>query len=462
MVQEYVSNELPGCLETLLTENQLEYTHKQKVCFFGSYASIPSKFCFAPGERLMILKMVRHVKEIVDKQGLQHYADESIVPKKSLLQISMVNSVFGLVYGVHEKLNVEKTNKLVIDTAQHRNILFEKAMATFSQFQKKDLQSKREFSVNMVEIKTDGDKIKGKVSCIFCDGNNLLSVYCKTNGNWVLTNLTSHVNNKHLKQVNEIVKRCEMLTINTDGDADDEAGSSELTEHQMSDALFTQISTQCIKMENTVSRSNEKTQSKRFKIAARKYATVKYCQIPADGDCLFSGVVHQLFNTSIASADHKQKTQDLRKEVVKYIKEHLNDFIHSLKNRIPSGSSIDIAQSGETFLNDQLSMPGFWGGMESIKAISKIHKVNIIVINDCGSSNLPNYFNIDANRSIMLLFGNANGKPCNNNVERTHYDSIIHIPQEIITEIANELCNAELKHEKFLKEAQSNEVIELN
>lgn len=460
-----MSNELPGCLETLLTENQLEYTHKQKVCFFGSYASIPSKFCFAPGERLMILKMVRHVKEMVDKQGLQHYADESIVPRRSLLQISMFNSVFGLVYGVHETPKVEKTNKLVIDTAHHQNILFEKAMAAFSQFQKKDLQPKREFSVNMVEIKTDGDKIKGKVSCIFCEGNNLLSVFHKTTGNWVLTNLTAHINNKHLKQENEnIVKRCEMLTINTDGDgdADDKADSSELTEHQMSDALFTQISTQCIKMENTVSRSSENTQSKRFKITARKFATVKYCQIPADGDCLFSSVVHQLFNTSIASADHKQKTQDLRKEVVNYINEHLNDFIHSLKNRIPSGSSIDILQSGKAFLNDQLSIPGFWGGMESIKAISKIHKVNIIVMNDCGSSNLPNYFNIDANRSIMLLFGNANGKPCKNNVERTHYDSIIHIPQEKITEIANELCNAELKHEKFLKEAQSSEVIELN
>lgn len=143
LVQEYVSNELPGCLETLLTENQLEYTHKQKVCFFGSYASIPSKFCFAPGERLMILKMVRHVKEMVDKQGLQHYADESIVPRRSLLQISMFNSVFGLVYGVHETPKVEKTNKLVIDTAHHQNILFEKAMAAFSQFQKKDLQPKR-------------------------------------------------------------------------------------------------------------------------------------------------------------------------------------------------------------------------------------------------------------------------------------------------------------------------------
>lgn len=252
-----MSNELPGCLETLLTDNQLEYTHKEKVCFFGSYASVPSKFCFAPGERLMILKMVRHVKEMVDKQGLQHYADESIVPKRSLLQISMVNSVFGLVYGVHEKPKVVKTNKLVIDTAQHQKILFEKAMATFSQFQEKDLQPNREFSVNMVEIKTDGDKIKGKVSCIFCEGNNLLSVFRKTTGNWVLTNLTSHINNKHLKQENEIVKRCEMLTINTDGDADDKAGSSEMTEHQMSDELFTQISTQCIKMENTVSRSRK-------------------------------------------------------------------------------------------------------------------------------------------------------------------------------------------------------------
>lgn len=465
LVQEYVSNELPEHLETSLTENHLEYTPRQKACFFGSYVSAPTKFCFAPGERLMIMKMVRHVKEMVDKHGLQHYADENIVPKRNLFQISMIKSVFGLVYGFHEKLNIEKVNNLVIDTTQHQNVLFEKAKAAFLQFQKEDRQPKQEFTANMVEIKTEGDKIKGKVSCIFCEGKNLLSVFCKSSGNWVLTNLTSHLNKQHSKQDNDIVKRCEMLTINeekanTVADNDDGARSNQsIAENQMSDILFTQISAQCIKMENTVSQYSEKTQSKRIKLATRKSVNVKYCPIPGDGNCLFSGIVHQLFNTSLVSVDHKQKTQILRKEVVSYIKEHLDEFIYNLKNRISSKNATDIAQACNAFLDDQLSMPGFWGGMESIKAISEIHKVNIIVMNEIGTSNLPNYFHSGANRSIMLLFGNANGKLCKNNAERTHYDSIVHISQEKITEIANELCNAEIKHEKFLKEVQSNEVI---
>lgn len=221
LVQEYVSNELPDHLDALLTECQLAYTHKEKICFFGSYATVPSKFCFAPGEKLMILKMVRHVKEIVADQGLQHYADETIVPKKNRNEINMFNSVFGLIYGFQEKPKIEKVNDPIIDTTHHQTVLFGKAKTLFTQFQRKKLQPTHAFTLNMVEIKAEGDKIKGKVQCILCEGSNSISVFCKSTGYWVLTNLNSHMNHQHVKHEDELSKRCEKLTMENESAAND-------------------------------------------------------------------------------------------------------------------------------------------------------------------------------------------------------------------------------------------------
>lgn len=233
------------------------------------------------------------------------------------------------------------------------------------------------------------------------------------------------------------------------------------------DTLYTQISTQCIKMENSVALNGDKTQTKCFvsrPASARETKTAKYCRIPGDGDCLFSAIAHQLYNVKLGSTDHEQKKQELRSEVVSYIKddEHFPNFVHDLKDRIENTpQTSDSTAACKAFLEDRLSLSRCWSGMESIKAISEMQKVNIIVMNDNGSCNLPNNFNIDASKTLLLLFGSVSGKSCKSNDERTHYDSIIHISQAKITSMAKELSEAQHKHEKFLNEAKSNDVIEL-
>lgn len=469
LVEEYISKELPELLDLLLAEIELKYTHKEKMCFFGSYASTPTKFCFAPGESKMIFKLVKHVNDMIAEKGLKHYGDESIVPKKTLYGISMKNSVFGLVYGLQEKHKTEKVIDLVVDTEHHQNILFEKAEGVFKQFKKKKLQPIQEFTVRMVEIKTEGDKIKGKVMCIFCEEKNSLSVFCKANGN-----LSSHITSKHLKIEEELTKRCKQLAISDEAAAKNDclADVSGLNENiptgdsTCEDTLYSQISTQCIKMENLVAHNGEKAIQKSFEhrsTSGRDKAIVKFCRIAGDGDCLFSAIAHQLYNVKIASAEHKQKTMDLRNEVVDYIKNdaHFPAFIHDLKNRISCDDVSDIREACKEFLDNRLSMPRCWGGMESIKAISEMQKVNIVVVNENGLCNLPSHFNINARQSLLLLFGNINGKSCKSNDERSHYESIVHFSQKFVTSIAKQLSEAEKKHEQFLKEANASQIIEL-
>lgn len=99
--------------------------------------------------------------------------------------------------------------------------------------------------------------------------------------------------------------------------------------------------------------------------------------------------------------------------------------------------------------------------METIKAISDTQNVNIIVMNEKGVCNLPNHYNIEADKSLLVLFGPVNGKSCKNNEQRTHYDSIVNIPQQKIASIAKDLSEAEKKHSEFLAEVNTSNILVL-
>lgn len=471
MVQEYVSNELPGHLEILLTQNNVQYSHKEKLCFFGAYAAIPNTFCFAPGEKKMILKLVQNVKDTIEKHGLQHYAEQTTVIKKKLIENNMVQTVFGLVFGVEEK----KKEDLVDVKMQQENALFEKAQIMFTQYQKK-LQTVQTFSINMVNVENDGDKFKGKVSCIFCERNNQIKIFWKSSCNWVMTNLSAHINKKHLAAVeDELPKMCEKMVIAEETQKspsmhkDSNQNSISVQQHNNAceDTLYTQISTQCIKMANTVAHNKDRAQQKCLNIPSvqkRDHKTVKLCRIPANGNCLFLAIAHQLYNVKVGSTDHHEKGDDLRKNVVNYILDEANfpKFLHDIKNRLQiQPIPTQITEACKDFVDGQLSVNGVWGGMETIKAISEDQNVNIIIMNENGECNLPNRYNINATKCLLLLFGQTNSKSCKSNDERSHYDSVVHIPENKIALIAQELSEAQSKYENFLEDVNSSNVIEL-
>lgn len=473
-IEEYVRDELQIFLKSALEQNKLNYDHKQKMCFFGPYASIPDKFKIPAGDRISLLALAEYVKGVVDtptvNAGLSHFANDSIISKKERsYERNMVKTVFGLVFGpLEENRKIEISDNM----PNMRSELFNKAKAIFDKLENPEegLVALRRFMSNMVNVTLVQQKPKGIVKCVFCDENDLSSdvkVYWKTNC-WTLANLNAHIKRNHSIITNENAcsndkgSRLVALSIELNPGSTNDSDMMDSCE----DAIYTQISAQCIKMGNVVAKNKDKTQSKNFG-NRKKAQSVNICTMRPDGNCFFLAVVHQLLNIPKNSNDLEIEANKLRSETVAYIKDasKLPFFIHDLKNRIKCSKQDDdnqIINACVKFLDEKLSVPGVWGGMETLKAISELKNVNIVVINDDGMSHIPNRFNPRADKSILLLFSSKSGKSDQGNQNRTHYDSVTHISSERIAIMAKEVSEEEDRRTKFLKENTDRSVIEIS
>lgn len=91
---------------------------------------------------------------------------------------------------------------------------------------------------------------------------------------------------------------------------------------------------QSIKMSNIVAKNHDKMHETVLGSASngsKASNTIKYCPVAGDGDCLFSSVTHQLFGLEFDSEAHKQRTLQLRKEVVEYIMASLPEFMQPIE-----------------------------------------------------------------------------------------------------------------------------------
>lgn len=475
-IEVYIREELPILLHSELHENGLNYDHKQKMCLFCPYASVPDKFKIPVGDRKTLLALAAYVKGIVDtpelNAGLSHFAKDGMISKKELsYERNLIKTVFGLVFGcTEEKRQIEISGNI----PNMRDELFNKAKAIFNKFENEEkgegFIALRKFTLNMVNVTLVEQKPKGIVKCVFCDENDLsgdVKVFWKTSC-WALANLNAHIKRKHINITNENAppndEGSQLIAISIELNPDSTINSK--SAESCEDAIYTQISAQCIKMANAVAKNKDKTQSKSFGIR-KKAHSINFCTISPNGNCFFLAVVHQLLNIPNGTNDLEHEANKLRSETVAYIRDasNLSLFTHDLKNRIKCSKKDDnnqITNACIEFLDEKLSVSGVWAGMESLKAVSEMKKVNIVVINDDGTSNIPNRFNAQADKSILLLFSSKNGKSDQGNQNRIHYDSVTHIGKERIASMANELTEQEDRRAKFLKENADRSLIELS
>lgn len=145
-----------------------------------------------------------------------------------------------------------------------------------------------------------------------------------------------------------------------------------------------------------------------------------------------------------------------------YIKENFDDFLHELKGRAYEQNNNgekderEIEITCHKFMDTKLIKPGVWGGAETFKAISKMHNVNIIVLNNDGSCNMPCRLNQKCARSLLIYFSSGRDDVENNN--RVHYDSVISVSDTKLRDIANELTEVEIKREMFTKDANCSHI----
>lgn len=492
-IENYIRTILPSILDSALAEQKLEYTLNEKLWFYGPFASAPQHFSFPPGELKTLFALVRYVKQKVDEpnecEGLDFFANDAVIAKKELAyENNTVESVFGLIFGC---LREKKQAQLIADLKAKRKDLFNKSSAIFQQIElEEEATPVQPFTLELVNVKYSEQKWKGKVRCVFCNENDIsgdVSVFFSLPNRWVLANLTRHISNYHTNTINKenVPKSGNVQTIKLkvepvkEAKIDDKADeimlppemNANLTDPlSIEDDIYGQLTTQCIKMANCTSNNKDKVQSKcagKGSNSTRQVRSVKYCKMSSNGDCFFLSVAHQLFNLKAGSKEHEDKALELRKSVVTYIKrdENFPNFLHDLKSRIEYDNQTaddELKTICSEFLDDDLSKPGTWAGMESLKAICEMENINLVVVNEDGKSYLPNHFNPQAKKSLLLLFGSTNGKQCAKNVDRSHYDSIVSIHTNKISEIAHEINEKEGHHNKFVEEAADRSAIAID
>lgn len=459
--------------------------------FFGIYWKNPQQFEFGRGDRKFIRELALHVKGKVDtpseNEGIGHFhrTEKGNAWIKKLL--STANGLFFGSIRTRQNLGSNKllTNKVVLannnqisdqgnDVGIALNIEASEAnlLSQVEEINKlyvdKGLKPKQD---SIVHITSDGTIVRGMVVCCFCEKNVKGSIvkifYQKTmkSGCWVKSNYIKHLTNVHGRpKVKQFKEKLQTLSTAAHNDSvgviDDNCSkntsqavvqqiasnhSSDTAEldalyKQHVDILFGQMSKQVISMTNTVLSNSEKIFDFHVEMDICKNATTKYIRIgpvSPDGSCLFSAIAHQLFYVKLNSQEHKDWANKLRKQAVDYIKANYERFRSYLRNRVRETNQAESDENKleaecQKFLSELLPKNSFYGGVESIKAISEIYCVNILTINEDGSSHFTIAFETSNDKTIFVSFRNQN-----------HYDSVVDMDSSTTSRYSKSLAQKE-------------------
>lgn len=482
-------------------------------CFFGAYTTNPLEFEFKLGEIRLIEEIVKYINEKINysKQnqtipnvGLEYFEDLEVVPSKGKFcwRKKLCQTPLGLFFGDPNDGHIAvvcgtDSSKKGPNIEKLTDNLFEKAEKTFT----KDTNSNRlrEFTKDCVQvIVSDGKKVTGTVRCIFCNLNSLavnVKIFYQIvsgTGYWILSNLVKHIEKYHssahtAKKKDGIGQLKVKQKIKSEGrsfsdivlnvpekstkkkqpcaskDMDDELKSYE-------DQLYRQMYVQLLEMTNSACSNKENVIRKSIQTDMNEAAapeTIGICETEPDGHCLFAAFALQIYGCNLNSEDHRSKIVELRDQVVQHIGQNFHDSLHCLKGRVyekkekSGGSQPSKDVTSESFVSKHLSNNA-WGGMETFKAISEIHGVNIVVVNYDGSWNLPNRFDRQNERTLMVFFSdfNNNQSKCPAvNSDKNHSDSIVEAEFSTLTRITAEIIASEAQYLNFKSDIQNAEIV---
>lgn len=497
-MEEFVKNKLPKLL------NKSE----EGACafFYGPYSNDISSFEFNEGERILWRVVVQHVKEMVRTKGLKYFQGK--FKGKSAWPNGLMRSPYGQIYGNHTfdgGASALHSKNEEIDVMALKKQLLAKANGCIVKYRQKLLRSRQKLTLDSVVVNIYENGIKGTIKCCYCDerkdqGKDSVKVYCQNIGDkqyWIPSNFEKHLLKYH-SSTNEPSTHHDSIIESVVTDFQKNGAKSDDLKHEfdheitrtesntssieygishdisslielevqpfnieevetadMENKLAIQLSKQNLQMMNTTFANNENV--KEFVSIIDSASKVKVCDIKADDSCLFGSIVHQLNLVKINSKQHADLARTLRKNVVKYIVEHLSDFIFLLKNRLPDGQAEDddLQTQCLDFVTNELSSLKCWGGCESLKAISELYSVNIIILNDDGKCNFSQSYHPCNDRTISIAFCNTIGGVQQSNINRNHYNSVVEIDDPVMNVMVARLVEGEIKRMKFLKSIEA-------
>lgn len=213
--------------------------------------------------------------------------------------------------------------------------------------------------------------------------------------------------------------------------------------------VYKQISSQTLNMTEICMKYDDAMTTMNFELNDN-ICILDVAKIKADGQCLFSSLAHQLHGPKLDSEEHAKAAAQIRSDVIDFIKSNLNTFEHDIRGCIyhekskrvkKPGKIKDYEKEANAFLTKHLSKKSYWGGSESIKAVSLMYEVNVLIICEDSSAYFANGFESRFNRSLLLAYrlNSQHGHP-NTGGLRNHYDSGINIHSDNLVDICDSLA----------------------
>lgn len=467
-VEEYTRKNIPELLELNQCGSTPLNIHQLKI-FFGAYAANPNLFEFTLGHRKLIKAVVKRLNDTItdapdEQRGLAIWNQ----PTKGHWWKNLCATPMGLLYGdigeFHENSidssrqpSKQQSKRSHSDVEQLKKSLFEKAIKVFNAYKGK-VKEISDLSVESVSVEiVNGVTVKGTVVCNCCPitslARNVKVFYQQTNrsGYWVPSNLDRHFLHHHL-DTGKKRANFESDMANSDSSTDvksvslslkiepvDTYQSVEFDSSAIEDFLFLQMSKQNLQLVNQTLNNEEEIVDLFVDMDLESMMPSKYikiCKIDGDGSCLYGSLYHQMSCCSIGTANHKKQTRKLRQECVEHIKQNFDTYLPFLKSRVIEINGQENVNDSEMvikcreFLETSLPLNTTFGGVETIKAVSEMKKVNIITITEDGSCNLVHLLDTSFERTVFVAYRNGN-----------HYDSVAEMDGKTIAEFAKKIAN---------------------
>lgn len=337
------------------------------------------------------------------------------------------------------------------------------------------------FNESFVSVtKNNNGNIYGDVICVLCynisdtpEEVKSNSVFCRAKDkkkSWVISNFIKHIQSAHKdilnrpiidkvlatecpisESMNQTKQEMSLENISCESISNDSVMTilniNEIGATEIEMFFNNQISKQAIKMWEAILINCEHTEPIKCVLKDNIVILADVVPMPKDGNCLFSSISHQLFKDVVNSVEHIESIKILRADVVNFIQENYKEFLYELRGHVYELKEInngkqygldtidDIDEACKYFLTNCLSLSGFWGGGECLKAVTHIHNVNILVFNENGQIYLVNNNQQLCDRTIAIAYRLS----CHDDGKRNHYDSICNISAEDIYKTAKVL-----------------------
>lgn len=469
-IEKKMRMKIDNTADILMYEDQL-------IEYFGeTYASDPASFRFEIGDKKLIILLRDHIIQKQSEKG-EKYLRRFRKPSRKHTKKKSSNTNDLQFEFADENYPPDHKNYRSIDEnhEQLKSRLFNGVKLIMQSFVIAESISET-FNLNDVSVGITNGKISGEINCVVCVNDTEKKrkikpkkVFYESGGCsqfWVLANFKKHLKDVHKlhpvlqplpnhdelpkMKKKSITRRQETVTSESNSIKSENLSFEYVDvpvilpnnsfdssfESNRENVMYRQISDQIRKILGMTLLNNDEIEDISISLHHENSHSLTVAKCDKDGRCLFRSLIHQLNGRKLNTSEQTYETQNLRESVIKYITEHFPSFCQALQNRVyeelDDGDVIDDMDTEcRRILNECLPNDTYWGGVETLKAVSEIYNVNILMFDELGKCRYFNEF-IEVNNRTLILAYRIDPHRSEKDPLRNHYDSVCDIPSNLI------------------------------